>query len=1124
MPLIRGGIEMSSSGDKSGRKPSVAAFLFLPQFGRCFESMRHIVPIFIRTIALMFAQSNLISRDHPALRYGYPGVPRYSFSGLMVEAWTALRRGKATPQQWCSYVAVLLLCFTLAGGAARAIATGAFGIGQVAEAQLFSLSTGPTGVTGAPGVGITPIVDPNQPFDFSINNCGYHYITDDNGTDKFQPCTGHDDYAIMVLDKVLRQGTHHMGGYLQNAMQAMMLIYNTGVLVVAGVMLFWAVLAVVIDTAKTGVVGGQRHNMVWAPIRIVFALGLLMPLSNTACGPGVAQPGCVSGFSSGQLMVEKIAEWGSNLGTNAWNKYLQAAVNSQGLSVPVVIDNLSPEIQNYANMWLCRVFYNSYSYAATKNDAEPSGVAANPNSHTVVRVRHEGVDISKGGGTPTWSYSFENKEHSNLCGTVTLPYPSGDPVAMHAMYPNPSPASTAPGAWQPSAWQYGLQLFKDNIIGVDNRGPGGTGTVAAAEPSWHALFDDNGNKEACAGCQPPPGGWAIDPPVPMYMDVLARAWACDFAMHFLIGVDNSTSPPTMGDAISALAESPLFSSTNCGDTSAHNFQESPGAAWGVNPDLRAADQSRILGVKLGTCTDTTIVDANGNNSINRPQTPFPDGRIGKKTNCIQSMTAYYAGMISLSISTALPALRDAFMQEITNSRGWGDMGAWYLRLTEFNMALEWARHPKVTIQPGDLVYTGLNRELTTGATGATIDTEMMKVMHVANEWWKQEGDLASTTDAAGTPAPAVAMNGCRTGASTPQTSGLIECPANINVTNQAWLNRQTSPATIKGGAGQSGAQKTAGGFLAPSSDGPSRFIATVGDFLSAGDKPSWILDILQPGANDVYPMAQLIHIGQTILKMGIAIAVGTAAIPSILGGLGGMAGIGASLALLLSPIAGILSVVSSSMIVGGLTLTYWLPLLPFIRVSFALMGWIVSVLEAVVMVPIAALAHISTEGEGLAGHGRNAWNIWLNILLRPVLTVAGYVGGIMVFNGFIVYFHSALKQDVLNIFSKGDGAINLMELLVITVVYIGGMFTVANASFKLIESIPAAFFKYMPGGSHEQFNDHAEIGALMQRGIASAQQATGSFIDAGGKMGAKIGELSDSHYAPKPGGGMAGKP
>ncbi len=70
------------------------------------------------------------------------------------------------------------------------------------------------------------------------------------------------------------------------------------------------------------------------------------------------------------------------------------------------------------------------------------------------------------------------------------------------------------------------------------------------------------------------------------------------------------------------------------------------------------------------------------------------------------------------------------------------------------------------------------------------------------------------------------------------------------------------------------------------------------------------------------------------------------------------------------------------MILGGVVLGYWLPMLPFIRVAFSVMTWIVSVFEAVALFPIAAIAHITTEGKGLMGTARNVWMLWLNILRR----------------------------------------------------------------------------------------------------------------------------------------------
>lgn len=1020
-----------SENRNSGKRPSKAAFLFMPQFGRCFESMSHVIPVFMRTLALMFAQADLIPRDHPALRYGAYGVPRSTFPDLMATAWTTLRRGRATPYQWGAYISVLLLCFTVVGGLVRTVAVSVLGIGREARAQLYSLASGPTDMTT-----ITPIANPLDPFDFSYVNCG--------GTGP--ACTGHDDFGIMLLDKVLRQGTYHIGGYLQDGMQAMMTTYNTGILVVAGFMLLWAVLAVVVDTAKTGTIGGGRHNMVWAPIRIVFALGLLMPLSTANC----TATATVCGFSSGQLMVEKLAEWGSDFGTNVWQSYLKGAEN-QALTGPVNIDNITPDIMKYANMWLCRVFINSYNYQATETE---TGSAAAPNEQTVVRVRKEGIF----GVTPTWSYSFANKANANLCGTVTLEWPAGDAVALSAF------AAYTPNV---SPWTTAQQVFKDDIIGVWN-GTTNTWNTTNTSYSWARLFDDNR------------GGTYPDE---LVMDEYARAWACDMAMHFIIGVDaaGAAGPAAAGN-------SPLVLSGNCGTA--------------VQPAIKetAANSGIVPGHDLGFCT----LGGTGGASVNDKIGPFPDGTIygATRTNCVENMAIEYSDVINQSVSDAQNALLTAFYKEIdTADRGWADMGSWYIKLTQVNSVLEWARHPKIKIHPGDMVYTDLAREKTSSTSTATLDAELLKAMNKSNEWWKQESDQAGSTPSA----PASYINGCNPGG---PLTGMPACPTATNPSGAAVYTaapmaatsfKQISPMTISGSTSLD-MQKTMLGFLAPGSE-PMMMIEGVMDYV-AGRSKSWIMDLMQPGANNTYPYTQLIQTGHSILMTGFGMTLGSAVVPMALAQLGGDAtgSAGASIgAMVGGAIGGLMTTSASIMILAGVVLTYWLPLLPFIRVAFAAMGWIVSVFEAVVMMPIAALAHISTEGEGLAGRAQGAWVLWLNVLLRPALTAVGFVGGIMVFNGFIVYFNLAMRNAIVSNFAKGDALTNLIELLVVTVVYVGGMYTVANASFKLVDSIPNALMRWMPGGSQDvSFQDHSgQIGAMIQQGGQSMNNMTGQFNQMG---------------------------
>jgi hypothetical protein len=163
------------------------------------------------------------------------------------------------------------------------------------------------------------------------------------------------------------------------------------------------------------------------------------------------------------------------------------------------------------------------------------------------------------------------------------------------------------------------------------------------------------------------------------------------------------------------------------------------------------------------------------------------------------------------------------------------------------------------------------------------------------------------------------------------------------------------------------------------------------------------------------------------------------------------------------------------------------------------------------LVPIAALAHLSTEGEGIAGGGKQAWIIWLNVLLRPILMVIGYVGGMIVLNTFFVFFTPAYITAV----KSGIGGLTaLFGLVFYVVLYCGVMYMVANSSFKLIDLIPSAVSKYLGGTPDTSFDQDAS-GFISGTGSALGGPAAGAMSKASTKAKGKI----DSKTASTSGGG-----
>ena len=96
----------------------------------------------------------------------------------------------------------------------------------------------------------------------------------------------------------------------------------------------------------------------------------------------------------------------------------------------------------------------------------------------------------------------------------------------------------------------------------------------------------------------------------------------------------------------------------------------------------------------------------------------------------------------------------------------------------------------------------------------------------------------------------------------------------------------------------------------------------------------------------------------------------------------------------LSGITGFLGMLMAMLYVllaAGVSLAYYLPAVPFILWTMAVIGVVIQMIEAMFAIPLWAAAHAIPEGEGLAGqHGKQGYMILLGVLARPALMVAGF--------------------------------------------------------------------------------------------------------------------------------------
>lgn len=1005
----------------------------MPQFKYSFRWAATLYPVFIQLVASVFVATGLLPNNHPAMRYGSPDVKAYSFGDLVGEAWYHLRRSRATPRQWAMYFSVLIMIFCFATAIVGVTGRVFLGVGAVAEAQIFTLPND-TSLNALSSTSPSSLFDKRmEASQMSFSGGGYN------------------DWGLFMLDKIVRESamTPQRGGKLQNAFSAIILTYNTAITVVAAVMIFWIILSLVVDTAKTGVLGGGRHNMVWAPIRIVFALGIMIPLGS-------------AGYSSGQYCVMKLAEWGSNLGTNGWISYVNALSGNNDLLAPVMPGGSAELVNAVAQMRLCQVLYNSYVVQSTQNADWPNNLVGARNTWS-----EDGT---------TLIHALTNTHDQSLCGALKIRVPGGDSY---------SDTTSAVSGWTSSgsepimgqvpprpgdSWSGSTILDDMSSVSVgfaNGKGPTGVLYNAISGPS---PFVAMGEAIALAQAQGAMRKAIITGTIndltsqvePQMID-----FACTYAArHFpggaaavsaAVDVDESASPPSPG-------------STICSNINACNAPAIPAAGTAAvnnyDPDFSCHSAAiQALATDLKTNLLSSI-----SSFTNWLTNPPPGG-------CPPVLSAGCSAMTADMVKY-----------------GWASAGAFYNKITSMNATVQDMGQPSITYQPGKLGSAAAACSSSSASVGdcspTGINYETAMVMERYANWYEEysnSGKGASWSNA-----------------SNPNGDVGLDQSQNTNKSNgiSKW---KLLWAMLKGGA--------------------SAVADLMIDVIFGGQfsRGGLIVNLVGSVTDNTLPLANLAKLGTGLIVAGGGVML----LASIFQGAIGILTVAAGTAFANSAIFAFITATATALITSGMVLTYYVPIMPFLRSAFATLTWMVSIFEAVCMVPIAALAHLTTEGEGLAAGARVCWILWLNVLTRPILYVMGFVGAFIVYNAFICYFTTAFEAAEANASPANNIVSKIVSMFFDTTVYVGTAFAAANSVFKMVDIIPNALMRWMPGGSVDHsFDDGASAAQGYAQTAASTMSrgatAVGSdLINAqAGKAGLNKGaNITQAPPAPAPTGG-----
>lgn len=357
------------SAEASNITSSGLRFLFAPQVGMSMKPVKAVMVWFVQLLAQFLLTANLIPPTHRALHPVSPSDAR--LGEVLALAFENARKPDTRLDQRMVLGAVFILLSLSAIMVIQTVAGLMIGTANAALATL-----GAAVLCGFVGMGPS-------------------YFEAPCASDMAQ------DWISMLLlgDMTGWFVPQFSSSGMILGLNGMFSTYSVAMMAVAGFLILYNLLAAVAGTASGGKFGGKSMNQVWAPIRLILAIGMMVPIG-------------VGGLNLGQMMVTRVAQMGSGLASNVWLSFANGfAANTGAYLITPPLPQVSSMLFDALKILVCKVGYDDYGSQSAVN---PSSVVAN-GWFTVTGSPYE---------EKTWDYkntSISNDGEAEVCGSVQVP-------------------------------------------------------------------------------------------------------------------------------------------------------------------------------------------------------------------------------------------------------------------------------------------------------------------------------------------------------------------------------------------------------------------------------------------------------------------------------------------------------------------------------------------------------------------------------------------------------------------------------------------------------------------------------------------------------------------------------
>lgn len=952
-----------------------------PRMNRLFGSG---FTFFSVLMAQIYAMSGLLPPNHPYLNPQNHG--RFGVHHVIAEAANNLKLNRQNLDKIFIFVALL--------------------VGAILLVMQFVMMIGIFFINTAWAIPIADLFDTLSPeTDIAFNLLTLVFGVPDVFCSSSNPGLCNDSNALVPYP--IHSGLHELFRF-----------YSFGLLLIGVLIFLYFVVVVVAETATTGSPFGRRFQNVWVPIRLVVALGLLVPINY--------------GLNSGQYITLYAAKLGSSIATNGWLRYnntIEAhslfggdgnGANPLGERETLIAlpkrPSVAPLVQAMSLVHSC-----AYAYWATAGELPDAGTAR----------------------------PFDQGHYHYDAGEVPAPATGDDPIKIRAWFIKTNPNTmAAPGP------ETRYELRPDTSI-QEALNFYGNGNIIIR----FGEYKSGANPHADTGEVKPYCGDITIPVTSVQGRDAANVGDADSSAAMMILWNYYRTVRDMWFRFPAGPTDMLKRGAVFFYENTSNQQQR---------DVRTSDANEACGeTGLPSCTEQTRSGVDDHMSL------LPTKEWA--TDIITDVQETFIDPVLISAWQFYVQNAGIEIEDEILDRGWAGAGMWFNRLAHLNGSFQdsvvalphMSKFPDVMIQVQDMV-----QKENPGVTG----TDLYK--------------------------PRLSRN-------RPVALG----PAD---TSRAVALYETYKLWNEDGGAEGDPEKEImyNAFM----DTMNMIMGTDGLF-----------DIR--GANvSTHPLVQLIMIGKGMVESTIR-NLGVAAGTSFMGGIAKAAGSGPN-----NFFAGVSGMMTSTAFLGltaGLVLFYVLPFLPFVYFFFAVGSWVKSIFEAMVGVPLWALAHLRLDGEGLPGESAsNGYFLILEIGIRPILTVFGLIAALLIFTAQVRVLHFIWDLVVENSAGYSDTANNItlnadyfdagnttprdafkrgiLDQFFFTVIYTIIVYMLATASFKLIDTIPDNILRWGGIGVSAFGDQNQDPLDGLQRyvamgGMIQGQQLTGGIMSASAGSGEALG-------------------